>query len=302
MTAAENFKAKLNTSNGNVADMNCDYEGIQSRRLSNAEGYNKSFDSEMSDLVQLIKSQRDDQLKQEIKQLQKESYRLEKEEIQQHQKSKSSILSTFDQEESELLKKIKSCKDEIAELVIDKEKILLTANNTKYQADDLENQIVVQNKEILFLRNELSNITDQRNAKEDEYKRLESMRKKNENDIKASKLQQRLGLKKQLDNEKKTFDSKMQELNLQHKNHLEQLDAQVKTQLARQDAESFSLKEEIEGPKVKIEKLQVLLQQYSSGIELSPKNSRNTRTLNEAKSPGFNTKRNQTVSIPKSSR
>lgn len=172
-------------------------------------------------------------------------------------------------------------------------------NNIKYQTDDLENQIAVQSKEIGFLRNELHNITDKRNAAEEEIKILESTRKKKENDIKASKLQQRLGLKKQLESEKFRFDSKMQELNLQHKNHLEQLDTEVKCQLARQDSESFSLKEEIESAKVKIEKLQVLLQQYSSTKEMSSKKSQGSRTLTEAMSPRFNAKRNQTVSISK---
>lgn len=97
MVAAEDFKAKLNSSNKIIADVNNDCESIHSRKLSNAEEFNKSFDSEMSDLVRLIKIQRDDKLKQEIKQLQNESYRFEKEEIQQHQRSKSSILATFDQ-------------------------------------------------------------------------------------------------------------------------------------------------------------------------------------------------------------
>ena len=322
MQAAEDLKTKIIQSN--KFDNNDDSQQSSGRNkysTSNTNSNNTTamMDTEMNDMMQLVKNQRDELLKQEIKEIQKNSYRLEKEELQQYEKTKKSILSAFHQEENELLNKIKKTKNDIAEYMIEKENMLISLNKIKVQLDEQENKNLIQTKEMESLRIEYKKIIHDKNEIEEECYKLESIKQKSENDRKMNRQQYKLDLIQQINNEKKNFDKKLDELQNNHKIHLEDLDQQVKTHLSKQESESTLLLEDIDASKIKIEKLKGLLTQShesnrtddyaygdseisAAGGSKSVRNSKTMTTSNISTPSRVNIKKNQTISNMKSNK
>jgi len=211
-----------------------------------------------------VEKERDRQIQAEIRQLQTETVRLERQWKAKADEECRRIQAARDAEEKLLHQKQKQWTDEIAELVTDKEELLSESRQLSGRIEELNMEAARISGEVSHCDSELSHVKQRiEQAKREQV----AMRSKKKEHIakKRAELEKRLEIATKVYKQRVAENEAcMTELHEKHEEELNRLDKEVKRDVARKEEQLEVLRDALQTEKVKLAKIEKLLKQYGS--------------------------------------